>query len=138
MNRQQLKQFVNKLDLPNGEYVIFGGASLTIRGLRDCLDLDLFITDGLYDRLLADGWIEKSENARTPYLIVKKNGIPIQAFRVWEGGSWEPDITSYLRTPEIVDDLPFMPLDELYEWKKVTARPKDIVDLKIIEEYRNV
>jgi hypothetical protein len=111
VNKRKLMIFISDLNLPKGEFVIFGGASLTVRDLRDCLDLDLFITDRLYNLLLADGWVEKSENDKTPYLTTEKDGISIQAFRVWEGGSWKPNILAYLRSPEVVEGLPFMPLD---------------------------
>jgi hypothetical protein len=135
MNAGELLAFLEKLDLPHGEYAIFGGACLTIRNIRNLKDLDIFVSENLYEELLARGWQETSTGNRKPYLINRKSGIDIQAFSFWEGEGWQPKINSYIGDPEIVNGIPFMPLQELYKWKAATRRPKDLEDLKLINIY---
>lgn len=135
MNKLQFKQFIEQVDFPAMQYVVFGGASLTIRGLRDCNDVDFFVSDRLYAGLRQNQWAETSTNKRKPYLVNNIGGVAAQAFNIWEGGRWLPDISRYITAPELIDGIPFMPLDELYEWKKATGRAKDLADLVIIEQF---
>jgi hypothetical protein len=135
MDKRGLKVFLRKLDLIDGEYVLFGGSCLAIRGLRDLNDVDLFVTKRLYKLLTARGWQEKSEPGGAPYLTTRIAGVTIDAVADWLGDGWQPNIQSYLRHPEIIDGLRFMPLKDLYEWKKATRRPKDIIDMSLIEKY---
>jgi len=135
MDKQQLINFIGGLELPEGEFVLFGGSSLAIRSIRKAGDIDLFVTKDLFDKLFARGWVKTSQQNRQPYLINDKGPLSMQAFHVWEGGSWLPSIDDYINYPEIVEGIPFMPLKELYKWKTVTRRPKDLVDIKLIDKY---
>jgi hypothetical protein len=135
MNDMKLIALIKTIDLPVGQYALFGGACLAIRNIRNLNDLDIFITDKLYDKLCADGWHEISTEKRKPYLITKIRGIDIQAFKIWEGVGWQPDIRAYIDNPEVVQGIPFMPLTELYKWKQETRRPKDLKDLKLIDSF---
>jgi hypothetical protein len=96
MNDMKLIALIKTIDLPVGQYALFGGACLAIRNIRNLNDLDIFITDKLYDKLCADGWHEISTEKRKPYLITKIRGIDIQAFKIWEGVGWQPDIRAYI------------------------------------------
>lgn len=136
MDKRQLVEFVRELGLEKGEYALFGGSCLTIRGLRKSPDVDIFISENLYEKFVSEGWKEvASKKDNKPYLVKTVRGVPVQAFSVWEKINWRPDITSYLTNPEVLDDIAFMPLSELYEWKKAVRRPKDVTDLGLIERY---
>lgn len=135
MDKQAFLKLLEHLNLPAGEYVVTGGACLTIRGLRETDDLDLFITDRLYSELVGRGWQETAIGKRRPYLISEIKNIPIQAFSVWEGKGWQPRIDQYLAQPEFVEGIPLMPLSELYAWKKSIRREKDLRDLVLIDSY---
>lgn len=126
---------VQSLRLPTTDYLVFGGGCLAALNLRMAEDIDLFITEKLYNRLLKQGWQETRVGKRKPYLVTNKNGVEIQAFSVWEGEGWQPQIANYFNYPEIIKGIPFMPLDQLYQWKAATRRPKDLVDMALIEVY---
>ena len=55
---------LEQLNLPKGKYVIFGSGPLSIRGLRENHDLDILVTEDLWNKL--------SEQ----YPIKKKQGRP--------------------------------------------------------------
>jgi hypothetical protein len=116
MNDRKLIALIKTIDLPVEQYALFGGACLAIRNIRNLND-------------------EKSTEKRKPYLITKISGIDIQAFKIWEGVGWQPDIRAYIDNPEVVQGISFMPLTELYKWKQATRRPKDLKDLKLIDFY---
>jgi hypothetical protein len=45
---------VKALDLPFGEYVVFGSGPLAAHGIRPTSDVDLFVTTMLYEKLKAE------------------------------------------------------------------------------------
>lgn len=135
MDAARLQGLIHKLKLPSGDFVLFGGTILAALDIRDAKDIDIFVTDQLFGQLEERGWEKKSQADRPPYLVSSIEGVPVQAFRVWEGGQWEPKITSYLKEPQMVNGLPFMPLIELYAWKAATRRPKDLEDMVLIDRY---
>jgi len=136
MNQTRPFSLIDALSLPKGEWVVFGGACLTARGIRDTTDLELFVTDLLYDKLKDMGWEEKvTGSTRAPYVIKMHEDIPVLAFITCGSERWRPNVEEYFSNPEVVNDVPFMPLTEMYAWKAATARPKDIDDLGLIETY---
>jgi len=48
---QKLLQELKKLNLPNDQYAIYGSGPLAIRGLKEIHDLDVIVTDELYQEL---------------------------------------------------------------------------------------
>lgn len=129
-------EIIGTLDLPAGHYAVFGGAILAMLDIREANDIDLFVDDLLFKRFVSDGWQTLSENGRPSYVSTVIDSEKVQAFRVWEGGDWRPDINSYISDPQVIEGIPFMPLDELYKWKYATRRPKDLEDLEFIDSYR--
>lgn len=136
MYREQLLDRLKSLRLPKDGYCVFGGACLAIRDIRATDDIDLYVTTRLYDELKRRGWQEKTDPWPSPYLVTNINGTVVEVYKAFENKKWQPKFDRYLTKPEIIAGYRFMPLDELYEWKAVTRRPKDIRDIKLIEHYR--
>ena len=59
---------LNALDLPAAEYVVVGGAVLAVWDLRDTEDIDLVVTQRLFDQLAARGWQRKLRPDGNPSL----------------------------------------------------------------------
>ncbi len=135
MYKKHLLSSVALLKLPLGGYCLFGGACLAVRNLRLVDDVDLFVTKKVYDRLRDEGWREVIGTNQTPYLSATINKVCFEAHKEFMNRKWQPNIQRYLSHPEIVDGVPFMPLDELYEWKSITRRSKDVKDIKLIESF---
>lgn len=60
---------VKDLNLPYGQYVIFGSGPLEAHGIRKTRDVDLLITTKLYKELKTRGWQEKAWSEGTCYLV---------------------------------------------------------------------
>jgi hypothetical protein len=136
MDRERLFSLINLLNLPKGEWVVFGGACLTARGLRNTTDLELFVTDRLYREFKNRGWEEKiTGSTESRYVTKTHRGVPVLAFVTCGSEQWRPNVKEYLKNPEVIDNTPFMPLREMYAWKAATARSKDIEDLVLIDAY---
>lgn len=137
-NAEAIVEVVDTLGLSTNrnEFAVFGGACLALRGIREARDLELFVAKRVANRLKSQGWrTESYSSGQNPHLLGRVIGIEVQVFSGWDCPGWQPDIRSYLHEPEIVLGLPCMPLDDLIEWKRETARPKDLRDLALVERW---
>ncbi len=134
--KDEIIELVEQLDLPKGQYCLFGGSSLAIRNIRPTYDIDLYVTQKLYGELKKQGWEEIKLDNFMPYLYKKFSKFECEAFTTYnKNDRWIPKIKDYIESPEVVEGIPFMPLKELYDWKADTARFKDLADNKLIEAY---
>jgi hypothetical protein len=122
---------VKSLNLPIGQYIIFGSGPLAVHGIRDARDIDLFVTTDLYKQLEAEGWQEK-EWSDGGYYLAKDI---FQADDSWHYGDYNPAPEEIIARSEIFDGVPFACLTDVLEWKRAFGRPKDLIDIELIEKY---
>jgi hypothetical protein len=122
---------VKALKLPNGQSVVFGAGPLAAHGIRPTNDVDLFVTTALYQHLLAAGWSEQTTSTGGLYLA---DGI-YEADDTWDYGAYNPTIEELIDMAEVIGGVPFAPLGEVLKWKRAFGRPKDVVDVRLIEEH---
>ena len=130
MGNKDLFQKVKELALPIGRYVLFGSAPLGIRNLRECADIDIVVTQDIWDKYKArpDWQLDKTRHGNS-YL---RNGS-LELLKDWKPGIW--DIEKLIKEAEIIDGLPFVRLEYVVEWKRLNAREKDLKDIEIIENF---
>ncbi|MCL4405013.1 MAG: hypothetical protein M1361_00830 [Patescibacteria group bacterium] len=134
MSNAELFQKVRELQLPIGKYALFGSAPLGIRGLKDCHDVDIIVTEDLWRKCKNNGWELKIMPHAGPYpdeFYLENQGIEL--WRNWRPGEW--DIDSLIREAEIIGGLPFIQIDKVLAWKKLSGRDKDFKDAAVIEEF---
>lgn len=122
-------QRVKALKLPIGQYALFGSAPLGIRGLRDCHDIDIIATKDLWEEYKNKGWEVKTMPHGSQYLW--NDGVEL--WKDWKPGQW--DIKQLIREAEIIDELPFVKLKRVMEWKRLRVREKDLKDIEMIERF---
>lgn len=125
---QELFKELKELNLPKGKFAIFGSGPMVIRGLRESEDLDLIVTQDVFDEFKNRG--DWNFEIRTCEELQKGN---IEMCHEWGPGEW--DIDKLINEAEIIDDLPFVRLEEVLKWKKIYNREKDIRDIELIESY---
>lgn len=137
MGSKELFQKIKELNLPQGKYAIFGSAPMCIRGMRECRDLDVIVTEDLFnEQNEKPGWeIRKTKKS----IYLEKDGIEL--WKDWgpdwsSAGQW--DIKGLINEAEIIDDLPFVRLKEVLEWKNILGREKDLRDIEIIEKFLQI
>jgi hypothetical protein len=132
MNRnQELFKRVKSLNLPVGEYAIFGGGPMGIRNLREMHDIDIIASDRLFDEYTdKQGWRLKEIYGYRDWL--KNDELEIEMGRDWHEG-W--GVEKMIKEADIIDGLPFVKLEYLIEWKKFFRREKDLKDIELIEEF---
>lgn len=124
---------VKALDLPFGQYVVFGSGPLAAHGIRPTNDVDLFVTTTLYEKLKAEGWEEKELYTPAGGLYLCQ-GI-YDADDTWDYGTYNPTPTGLIETAGVIDGIPFAPLTDVLRWKEAFGRPKDLADIELIRQY---
>lgn len=132
MANKKLFQKVKNLNLPVGQYALFGSAPMGIRELKECHDVDIVVTEKLWNEYLnKSGWGLIKTQHKDKYSAGLRNG-DIELWKDW-WPKW--DIKKLIMDAEIINNLPFVKLKEVLKWKKQIAREKDLKDVEIIEKF---
>lgn len=129
MINEELFKRTKALNLPIGEYAIFGSGPVGIRNLREIHDIDIIVSNNIYNQYKGkEGWEVKD--------VENDNGLANEelAIEMWNdwGNGWE--IEKVIKEAEIIDGLAFVRLEWLLKWKKFLNRKKDLKDIEIIED----
>ncbi len=132
MNRAEILASIKALDLPKDSYLAFGSVPLAMAGIREAGDIDMFVTAELLEQKRAEGWqpIHKSDR-----------DIPLgyDCFEIhdnWDfGKGYNPSLADLQTRAYTIEGIPFASLADVREWKVVSGRPKDIEDIRLIDEY---
>lgn len=125
---------VRELGLPFGEYIVLGSGILGALGIREIGDIDLLVSPRVFDDLHAQGWAydELEIEGRMRKCLSRGD---VEVYRdFWYGGN-HSDPATLIAEPQVIDGVPFLPLQRLSEIKQVLARPKDLRDIELIELY---
>jgi len=130
---QKLLNDVKSLNIPIGQYALFGSASLLVRGLREAShDIDIVVKQDLYDEYETHkDWVVRFMRVDDPYL--EWDGHNIEFWKTWGPGEW--DIDSIIDNAEVIDGIPYVQLETVLKWKKLCGRPKDLKDVELIETH---
>jgi hypothetical protein len=123
----QLIEYIKALDLPKNSFVVVGSGTMVVLGLaQGDNDVDLTVTSEIFDKFKRQGWRQELFGGQS----VLKDGIYDIGTQFYK---WKlPDL---LEDALWVEDVPFISLVKLLEWKRYMMRDSDIPQLKIIEEY---
>jgi hypothetical protein len=129
----EIVRAVKKLHLPTGQYSVVGGGALAARGLRPFNDVDLIVTPDLYEKLKNSGGWEEREKRASFYHIYLNNSEAAKDFSHIEGCNLRT--LDVIKNSEIIDGVPFMSLNDLFELKRAMGREKDLKDIELITDY---
>ena len=129
MSNKDLLQRVQELKLPIGRYALFGSAPLGIRGLKNCHDIDIIVTEDLWNEYKKRDWEIKMMPQGSQYLWNDE----IELWKDWKHGQW--NIRQLIGEAEIIDELPFVKLERVLEWKRQNGREKDLEDVETVERF---
>lgn len=123
---------VKELNLPHGQYVVFGSGPLAVHGIRETNDIDLLVTTELYNQLKEEGWEEREWELGGTYL--SKDICEVDDS--WIYGDYDPEPEEIIAIAEMHDGVPFAPITEVLKWKQAFGRPKDLEDIELIRAYQ--
>ncbi len=135
-----------EIGLPEDHYIVVGGANMVLRGIKQTTeDVDILVSQEAYNVLATRSEVQtKNPPARARYmgatnttleLHVSPHHLPVSATRSL-GDGWYPLVfENCWLTTERVGFVPCLSLDDVIGSKKAIRRPKDIEDLRLIEQH---
>lgn len=133
-HNKKLFQMVKDFKFPPSEYAIMGGGPLGIRGLRRASDIDMMVSEKLWEEL---------KEKYTPFIEKGTEKIRINDdFEIFWKDSFkkveqprDPSSFEQIDTADTIDSLSFVNLEIVLYYKKKYTREKDIKDIELIENY---
>lgn len=133
-NTVDIFQEIRNLNFPLGSYVVVGSGSLEAHGIREARDLDIVVTPELYDRCELEGWDKQWHNTGQRYVLHKHaHNIEVEVYLDVNCGNVQPTTPELIERADIIDDIPFVSLEDLLAFKKCYGRPQDKPDVQKIE-----
>jgi uncharacterized protein len=132
MDRQEVLAMIAALQLPEGKYVVVGGAAMAARGLRDTNDIDLVVTPELFGQLARSGWSAKQRPIGKPGLYFGT----VEAYLDVNTPTFARDTDWLIEHAEHVKGTRLVDLDTLVGCKRTYGREKDLRDVAILEANR--
>lgn len=131
MNIKLLLGELDKLNIPKDKMAITSSGPMGIRGLREIGDLDIIVYPEVWEDLS-----NKHEVVRDGDF----ESITIGNIQVLGDGSWFTDpkygvVKEDIDNSDTIDGYRFVKLEKILTIKKLKNRPKDIEDVKLIQEY---
>lgn len=124
---------LESLHLPEGRYMVMGSGIMEALGLRQADDIDLVVSDDVYEDLRAAGWNDR----------VASNGSSgiehdvFQAYNQWTDETEVKKLDELLVDADWVDGVAYNSLAKLAFYKARRGREKDLADLELIQDYLN-
>lgn len=136
-NDMDIIQEVRKLDFPVGKYVVVGSGPLAVRGLKEARDIDIVVTEDLFERCISDGWDilpwTYPEKIGQSYL---RRGI-VELYLDVNCGDMNSTIAELIGRAELIDDVPFITVSDMIRFKRayLCNNPKHERDILVAERY---
>ncbi len=125
-------EVVRSLNLPARDYAIFGSGPLLARGIIDDVnDIDIICRGKAWDLAQQLGELVYLDEYDVHVVSIDNQSITI-------GTSWgigDFNIDELIDTAEELNDLPFVRLQYVVEYKKIARRPKDLEHLKLLSGF---
>lgn len=123
MNKKDFVKLIDSLELPNEEFYILGGGSLLMYGIREnANDLDLCISEELFENLKIEGRIDlNSKNECGFYKINDFVEVVVNEKKNFEF--------------DVIDGYKVEKLEKILKFKESRNKEKDCNDILKIREY---
>jgi len=115
---------LKELNFSENEFAVFGSGPLAIRGIRESNDVDIIVKEKLWNKLAKK------------YKIQNKNCIQIGSLEIYRDWlPWFDDVNKLIDDADIFENVLFVKLKSVLDWKKKFGREKDKKDVLLIEKY---
>ncbi len=125
-------QTLKDLNLPIGHFAVTGSGPLGVRNLREIGDIDVIVSQELWNTLSALYGVITTNN-------VEKIVIPGKDIEAFHEGSFNADIipgaptvAERITEAEVIDGIPFESLEHVLFYKRHMGRDKDLKDIEKI------
>lgn len=132
MTKEDIIRKVKELDLPADSYIIFGSCPLAFADIREAGDIDMLVSQDVFDKLQAEGWETKDKGPSDKPLVVGD----FEAHSSWSFSHYQPTLQHLLETADYFEGIPVASIEEVKKWKIASGRPKDLRDIQLINDYQ--
>ena len=123
MNLAAALAHLESLELPQGDYAVFGSGPLLIRGIIDnAADLDVIARGAAWEQAAAAGRLTYLPDHNVT--VASFFGGAITIGTRWAIGDFSVD--ELIDTAELIDGIPFVRLEHVRSYKRLAGRRKDI------------
>jgi hypothetical protein len=131
-NDSVLKE-LTELNFPKGSYMVMGSGVLDVLGIRKAADVDLVVSNELYNQLKELGWQERTASNGTTGI---EQGV-VQAYNKWTDEVRVKTFEELIVDATWIDGVAYNSLEKLYRYKVNRGLDKDLKDLILIDEFRS-
>jgi hypothetical protein len=126
---------VKKLNFPVDQYVIVGSGPMAVRGLKEAHDVDIVVTQELFEKCKANGWknILWTYPEKIGQIYLKQNDIEL--YLDVNCADFNPTTKELIERADVIEGVPFINLEDMLRFKRAYNREKDSKDIKITETY---
>ena len=129
---QNLFDLLRSLELPPGDYAVFGSGPLIVRGIIEATnDLDVISRGRAWKRALVVGELVSLPDGVT---IVSCFEGAVTIGRSWAYGDFDIDVL--IDSAEDIDGIPFVQLEHVVRYKEIAARQKDVAHLQLLSKHQ--
>lgn len=126
---------VKALNFPSDHFIVVGSAIMSVKGIRPAYDLDIVISQELFETCKSQDWeLKPWTRAGYPGKEWLKKGITDLMLEV-NCGNERFDLPALKKEGEVIDGIWFMSLSQLITFKKAYGRPKDFQDIELIQKF---
>ncbi len=122
---------IKALGLPDGQFVVIGSGVMDALGLREATDIDLVVKPELFAQLKADRAWNVGERHRETVLTHDD----VEVWLSWGTPDGQPNFEVLYDGGITIDDIRFASPEFVLDWKRAAHRPKDVEDVRLLEEY---
>jgi len=131
MTKDDIIKKVKSLKFPKNSYIVYGSGPFAALGIREVNDVDMLVSEELYEDLIKKGWKKIYKGPKDEPCVFDV----FEAHNTWEFSPYCPTLSELLSRSIEIDGVPFASLVDVKKWKVSSGRPKDLVDIKLIDDY---
>ena len=125
---------LQELNFPLGEYVLVGSGPLAARELREASDLDIAVTDKLWQQLFDSGKY-KIEERYGRLFLAEPDSEDVDIIKQLDWEAYPTTVEEAIASADIIQGFPFLSIPETIKFKTALGREKDFRDIKMLEDY---
>lgn len=125
-----LKQ-LRGLKLPVDQFAVTSSGPMAVRGIREARDLDIVVTDKLWEELSKKYPVIPRDLCDTLHV----GDVEILGNFSKNPNSGIATVDEQINTADVIDGIRFVNLNLIIKFKQELGREKDLKDIKLIKEY---
>ena len=123
---------LNRAGLPTSETIVIGSGAMALKGLRAARDIDVVVTDALFQQLAAAGW-KRGKQGSSSYALIRGD---VEVWMDWSvDGTGRPTFEDLLPNTQLEAGIRFVTLVYLRQRKLERGTEKDKQDVELIDDY---